>query len=480
LTAAAEHRRRDAFTVSADYAAPFNQSGSNRTNSDLRQTALLLAGRRSVATQGEAVLTLLATDGEKGVPPETHLADARFWRYPLQRRLLVGGQIDAPLDAHGDWWLGAVASADLFALEIRPYSDAKYSGPPLDEGAEYERNRDATGYLRGRIERRFPEAVSLALQTEARYTRHRETLTVGGPELTYAQWLGGVTAEATLTADTAWRLTVGAGWEFAATPESGDKPDRGTTTAGVLSARLGRRLGLGATAYAGYARRSRFPSLRELYSGALGRFVPNPDLTPERGDQVEVGIDAGGADWEVGVSGFLSHLRDGIERAVLPGDEPRFQRVNRTAVRTYGLELVASWRPLAPLALSGHHTFLHARVRENGSYDRPAEDRPQSLTTLALRWAVTGGWELGVEGFVIGPRQSADTTAPDGLRRLPAQMRGDLRLAWTAYDLLPDVPVLEAFLRLENAFDAVVESQTGLPEPGRTWRGGLRLRLGDS
>ena len=44
----------------------------------------------------------------------------------------------------------------------------------------------------------------------------------------------------------------------------------------------------------GLSRRGRFPSLRELYSGALGRFEPNPDLRSETLLGAEAGHHDGG------------------------------------------------------------------------------------------------------------------------------------------------------------------------------------------
>ena len=77
--------------------------------------------------------------------------------------------------------------------------------------------------------------------------------------------------------------------DLASTPELGDKPACEATGARRAFARLERRLGEPLTLHASYARRSRFPALRELYSGALGRFVPNPDLTPEVQDLWDLG-----------------------------------------------------------------------------------------------------------------------------------------------------------------------------------------------
>ena len=107
-------------------------------------------------------------------------------------------------------------------------------------------------------------------------------LTVGGGVNSFSQVLGAMVVEGDFLAGTGWVLRAGGGLDFASTPESGDKVQADGFTAPALNLRLSHPVGSQAEAYAGASRRSRFPSLRELYSGALGKFVPNGDLLPEQ------------------------------------------------------------------------------------------------------------------------------------------------------------------------------------------------------
>ncbi len=157
-----------------------------------------------------------------------------------------------------------------------------------------------------------------------------------------------------------WRARMGGGYDLASTPESGDKPARDATGAGAAFARLERSLGEPLTLHASYARRSRFPALRELYSGALGRFVPNPDLAPEVQDLWDLGAVARRDAWEIGLTGFASFLDGAIERVELDDGTNRYQRVNLDAIRTLGLEAVAVWRPRPGWEIGGHHSLLDA------------------------------------------------------------------------------------------------------------------------
>ena len=63
--------------------------------------------------------------------------------------------------------------------------------------------------------------------------------------------------------------------------------------------------------HGGISRRARFPSLRELYSDALGRFLPNPDLVPEVLAGLELGLTWDLRGFDVQVVGFRQVLSDG-------------------------------------------------------------------------------------------------------------------------------------------------------------------------
>ncbi len=181
VLAAGSWRAQDGFVVPADLEAPTNQGSSRqRLGSDLEQGSLLLRLQHHGESGATWHLTVLGSDGEKGVPPETHLgADARFWRYPEIRRGLVGLGLRAPLDADRRWELAVDAAADIFHQEIRAFDDATYTTPVLAPGVDYETDDDRTGYARARATRQYDRG-SVSVQSSTRYTHHRESLVVRG------------------------------------------------------------------------------------------------------------------------------------------------------------------------------------------------------------------------------------------------------------------------------------------------------------
>ena len=464
--AAGAWRRRDALPL---------PGGGERFNSDLDQYSVLLRGGRPVGGGGRLNLLATAWNAEKGVPPELHLGDeARFWRYPVRDRALFGAALDLPLDEAATWDLGAAVSADFFRQEIDARGPDRW-GTRLRPGDDYEKNWDRTGYGRLRLVRWLGERAKLALQGSARYTHHREIVAAGAPVAAYAQWLTSMAAEGEAVPAARWTVRAGLGWDRAATPETGGKPAAGAQEAAALNLRVVRDVGERAGVYAAASRRSRFPSLREAYSGALGRFEPNFDLGPERQDQVEAGVTWSDDRLALDAAAFDGRVTGGIEREAVPGTD-RYRRVNRGEIRLPGFEVVGTWTPRTAWEVRLQHTVLDARA-EDGGVERPAEDRALWLSRAALAWQPWSGPGAALEARLTGPRWSADTAAADGLTRLPAGVTWHLRLAWAWVDVPGTSSDVELHLRVDNVFDQRVDHQTGLPGPGRLVGGGVAVTM---
>ena len=472
-------QERDGWLRPAAADDPHHQPDSRlRLNSDLTRRSAFLTLGRDLPRGGRLSLHAGGSHVDKGVPPETYRSKARFWRYPDSRRALFGAGLDQPLDADGRWRLGVTAAADLSHTEIRVFDDASYSGPALVPGVEHETDDDRTLHLRALLARQLG-AARLSLASELRDARHREALALDDPTLDYAQRRVVETLELDLPFGAGWSLRGGLAWLRASTPSSGDKPPRDPDVAWDWLAGLGRDFAGRGRLELSLSQRSRFPALRELYSGALGQFIPNPALAPERQTLVELGLrrERGRLGLEADV--FAAWLDGGIEKEVVSDADETFRRANVDAIRSLGAELELRVEAGGGVSASAHWLQLHARRRIAGDYTGRVEDRPAAVGALSLNWRGPRGLELGAETGVLGARFSADATDDvDGLRPLPTQGRLALLAAWRRYLGAGSLRSLELRIRVDNVFDSVVESQTGLVEPGRSVQLGLRLDLG--
>ena len=140
--------------------------------------------------------------------------------------------------------------------------------------------------------------------------------------------------------------------------------------------------------------RSRFPSLRELYSGALNRFQPNPDLKPETLLGFEGGVTvnrvfASTAKSTLQVIGFRHRLDDAVVRITL-SNPTRFMRVNRDRIESSGVEvlggLVFGTDANRSVSLNGDATLQRISIFDKTANDlqRHSENNPETRGRLEL------------------------------------------------------------------------------------------------
>ncbi|HLT47570.1 MAG TPA: TonB-dependent receptor [Rubricoccaceae bacterium] len=474
------YARHDGFPVSNDATLPFSQPGDDlRLNTDAR---IANAYARAVyALDGARVgLTLLHVDAEKGVAPESHLDPAeespRYWRYPEWRTSMAILSGEGGL-GEGTW--KAAAWGGLFGQHIAAYGSDAYESPE-------ERQEDDDRTLGARLILRHPVGPgALRLTTSALTSVHEQqdlVLDETGqplpgeefPVMRYSQRLlsGGAVYE--LRPVPTLQIEAGAGFDASFMPETGDKPERDPFTDYNLT--LGARYDAPAWfARAAAGRKTRFPTMRELFGEALHRFLVNPDLEPESSWLVEVGVGRLGERFSVEAIPFATFTSNTIDQRNVEVDgENRRQRINLKGSRVLGVELVGEARPVDAVAVSGHLTVMDVR-RLQDAPDDPVHlaEKPAVLGRLGVAYDVGRGPTALVEAVYTGRAYSLglDNTFVPLNTSLVLNLRAGYRLRPTA------AFAAEVFARVDNVTDALVTPQLGLPGPGRTVQAGLKVTL---
>ena len=445
------HRRQEGWSLPAGLRDL--DGGRRRLGSDAVQTNAAAVWRLGSDAGPWAQLSAAGLVAERGVPPELHTTTPRLWRYPVIRRLAAA--LGAGTGAWATPWGSGDAEATLGLVDgvtsLESYADAAYTRRTGREDAE-ERTLTARVLAEHTI---GPNGTLRTALTHGEVRRH-ERLEPGGAAR-YWQRLTSVAVEAEARAG-AWSLGLGAAWDRAASPGAGPHLPNPPTSAWGSRAVVRWLPIRGLVLHAGMQQRARFPSLRELYSGALGRFVPNPALGPERLRAAEAGARWRGRSWEGQAVAFHQRLDDAIVREGLGGG--RFRRVNRDALRSVGLEALLGGRA-GPLAWRLEGLRQWPRLREPGG-TRPPEHQPAWLlgaeATLRLNSRLQGSLLTQHTGrqWCLSP----ETGRPVALG---AHTRWDAGLRHAAGRRWP----FEFRVDVWNLFDAKTFDQCGLPQPGR-------------
>jgi iron complex outermembrane receptor protein len=224
-------------------------------------------------------------------------------------------------------------------------------------------------------------------------------------------------------------------------------------------------------------RKTRFPTMRELFGEALNRFLVNPDLEPESSVLLEAGFGVRGGRVSGEIVPFATLTANTIDQqsVTLEGEtQPRRQRINLRGSRVVGVELVGTARPLDRVAVDAQLTFLHPRARQRAPGDPEyLSEKPEVIGRASVRYVVPSGLDLAVECVYTGRAYSL--TESNDFAPLPTSMVMNLRVA-------QDIPLttrstVEIFGRVDNVTDAAVVPQLGLPGPGRSFSAGVEVGL---
>ena len=440
---------------------PFSQApGALRTNTD--RSAASALGRVVYDRAGTSVAaTALHVQSAQGVAPEGHLDPdqerVRFWRIPdaSQTALVVRAQRHAGPRSLG---LDATAWAGRAAQTVRQFADAAYGAPT---GGEEARDRTAGARLVTEVATGAGR-LRLIAQGEAAEHERRDLDPAAPPErFREVGWRLGVEGEG---AAGPVAVLVGAALDGFRPTETAGRTSAGGFRAVALVARAEAPVGPGRV-HVGASRAGRFPTMRELFGEALGRFALNPALRPEATWQAEVGAEAQGRRLSGRAALFARRTTGAIEQERL--DDGRRRRVNLGGSRALGVEGDLAFR-LGPARLDASGTVLRLRGWTDAESGLRLPERPAALGRLALTVLPARGWTATAEVLATGP---AVSLAPGGVLDLGAsvQVGGRVGYRWAVGRGL-----LGAFVRVDNAADAAVFPQAGLPAPGREVRAGLR------
>jgi iron complex outermembrane recepter protein len=345
LTFAASGLTRDAEPVASLAALPFSQPRSDRRlNTDLDSGTLFAAARYAA---GDLTLRgyLLHVKAERGIAPESDRDPAvdapRYWRYPHVE------QTQAALTSNFDFGQSSarlVLWRQWFGQRILQYSDASYT----TVSASQEDQDDTHG---GRLVLSTAlEPLRFRLIGTAQTSRHAQTDSPGA-RLIYKQNLYTLGGEADAPIGPG-QATLGLAYDRSTNPRTGDKPDQPAKDAFAFSAAYRVSLGDGLTLALSAGRRSRFPSARELFGEALGRFLPNPDLAPERAWLADAELTYARDGLSVTLNPFFIRNEHTIaQRVVRVNGVNRRQRYNLSGSRSYGVDAAFVARIAGPLEI---------------------------------------------------------------------------------------------------------------------------------
>lgn len=461
---AGEVASRDAAPLSDEANLPFSEDGSAaRDNTDYERVS---GAFRLIQETGAGLLSLsgLIADNDYGVAAEGHIDPAidspRYWRLPEDRRSILVAKLSSDALEFAAWGQRAEKRIDQYENADYAIISERETGDDIDFGA------------RGSI------AASLAgwrarFGAETRDSLHRETSgSIGSatPEDVFRRRTSALSLDLSRSLGERWSVAAGARGDAIDTLAAGGRPQGPDFSgwSGRAEARFAASDAMGLRLAGG--RSLRIPTQRELYGAALGRFLVNPDLKPETSIYGEGEISYATSRLAASLIGFAEKASDTIDQEKVDVSGSRLRRrINLDGVDIAGLSGRVAADLTAFITVSAGGTIQRISVR--GEDDDRIAERPEALARARIAWRSPRGLGALIEA---DHRGEAYSIGADGdLVALEASTRLNLEVSYRK----PGERSFEVFARLENATDAALFPQAGLPADGRLFRIGAQLAV---
>lgn len=479
LQAGASYIDADYFPLSSDFQPTASENGGHRDNSYRKDSRVSLKLGLTPNATDEYALSYVKQDGEKGQPPNTVPASARYWQWPSWDKESLYFLSKTALGQHET--LKTRLYVDNFKNGLASYTNGNYNvlktsgSGSVSTGRSFYDDRTTGGSVE--LESTRIASNTLRLVTHYRSDRHQETdaAAVLGAELKDS--LFSIAAEDNIQLAEKWLLSIGYAhhelrpdtvFKSAANGGSYALPDKQKADNGQVG--LFYDLAPNARLYATVAEKTRLPTLKDRYSGKLGTYDANPNLQPEESINYEIGYQ--GSPWagaKAEAALFYSEISNKIQSvfvgtvAAQCSSSAKCQMRNVGEVHTSGVELslrtpVASW-----LEVGGNFTYLNMDNVSNPS-TRLTGIPDKKFIAYAIARPLAQVDVIPYVEYNTG-RWASNTVRIDGYTVINLK---------AAYRPLPQLS-LEA--GVTNLTDRNYELDYGFPNPGRMWFANANYRF---
>ena len=469
------YTQSDGFLLSSNTPAMLNQTVNTnlRTNTDYKMFNAYARGEYHFSTNSKYGLSVNYTNGEKGVAPEGFNPDPRFWRYPDWNRTIITLNGISTFSTENNVSLRSTLWYDYFTQTINSYNDITYKDL-------IEKQIDDDNSFGGRFvfsTNTFDKQI-LRIVLNGLYSEHNEKIQSPADSLKsnldFSSLLMSVGADYNFNW-TKYLLSFGLNYDYLLTPKTGIFIENENATYSDFGAYASFSYLQSANLrfVANLSRRTRFQTMREAYSGALGKFLVNPDLKPENAINVELKTIYERSNFEVSGALFGRFSNDLIIQKTVtdPADgKKKKQRFNLSESQNYGIDFNAKYRFPFNLSATLYFMYMYSTGKEEGIEIEHLEYKPEIISDLFLSYGFNFGLDLQGEIIFTG-KQWGINVATDAFE----EIEPTIQLNFIVSQKLPisDAFSPRVYCKVNNITDEYIQTRIGLPEAGRMFYFGL-------
>ena len=468
------YRRNDDLSYSKmDLIRFAPKKDGRRVNTDSESTSLWFSLERNLE-RSSLKLSHLLVDANKGIPPAGHIDPSikkpRYWRYPnwnLQQTTL-----NLSHNFNGDTFIKLTSWLQQFEQTINQYDDMEYLSIERSEN-----DKDTTKGLRlvlnmdrnnigARLIGNYQTTVHY--QDDAKY----KSLLVS-PREKYSQDLLSIGAELDASIGGKYKISFGSSYDYFKTPLTGNKKSQSSLSDWASNINFEWKPKGDFYAILSLGKRTRFPTLRELYGVALNKFTINPDLRPESAILTDLTLSwlPENSPASITTTFWVTKISDAIsKRQIKEGNNLYDQRYNISGSKGRGLsfEIKYLFSEKLQMQLNGNLQSNKADISIVGTRP-PILLQPETQLNLVADYYFSEKLSSRIIIQKIGG--AIDEDLDGNIIELGSSDRIDVNFFINIIDNW------KFYIAFNNINDSLVLPQLGFPENGRGYKVGFERLL---
>lgn len=150
---------------------------------------------------------------------------------------------------------------------------------------------------------------------------------------------------------------------------------------------------------------------RVISCGGRCTLTGNPNLTPEKSTNLELGFEIHEKDWNISVVGF----KNDVDSMIIAYYDPKLltrRWINVAKANTNGLEVQADLKLTPAVSLSGNITHLNAKYTNENGVQTNLDNRPSNIAHLSLQWKPRSNLSTSLSANYVGEQTYENKPLP--------------------------------------------------------------------
>jgi len=460
----------NSYRLSQHFQEQLNQGAGKRTNSDRRAEAISVLLGFTPLQNCEYAFRYSYVEQEYGIPPDAISKRPKYWRFPEWQKqtysFLSKIKINDAFKIRSNFFY------DTYFNVLDAYDDSTYT-TQLSSRAFHSTYDDYSYGANIILSYNIAKGLALDWLFNTKYDRHTGQDNYARPWSVFSTWTHSTGFEFKYSLTDRFTFLFASLYEYFDPEEANGAEEKPAIAAFNPQAGFSFDITTHSQVYFKVGQRSRFPTLKELYSDRLGDYRPNPELKEEKALQYNLGYShhfANNNAFQINL--FRSNVCDLIDRVVDATGEYQYQMKNINKAIFQGVELNSLLNFFSSkIEIQPYYQYLYSKNVSEGRVTSDLPYRPRYKLGTDIKWEMLDNFFVYWRVSYVSWQRYENVNVKNDWQTQGGYAKVDLKLEKKINDKV------NAWFRIDNLFDRNYEGERGFPMPGRRIFFGFRLNF---